>query len=330
MPSKQNALLLLGVITLAPYSTALPVEPAGAAAGVTRAPGAQEPQMSREPEAVSLLGKPLYPMALTPERSQKLEEDLAQARAAFDDNPDALDNIIWLGRRLAYLGRYREAIAVYTRGLERWPTSYRLLRHRGHRWISVRELDRAIVDLERAVTLIEGVPDAIEPDGAPNRYNIPRSTSHSNIWYHLGLAYYLRGDFEEAARCYRECMKFSDNDDMLCATTDWLYMTYRRLGQDEAARALLQPIRAEMAILENHAYHKRLLMYKGELAADSLLSPEGASDLDLATQGYGVGNWYLCSGDTAAARATFERVVEGTYWPAFGYIAAECELLRLR
>ena len=53
----------------------------------------------------------------------------------------------------------------------------------------------AIADLRRASQLVAGKPDEVEPDGAPNKAGIPRSTLQSNIWYHLGLAQYLRGDF---------------------------------------------------------------------------------------------------------------------------------------
>ncbi len=64
----------------------------------------------------------------------------------------------------------------------------------------IREFDRAIQDFEKAATLIEGTEDKIEPDGLPNAQNIPVSTLHTNIWYHLGLAYYLQHDLENALR----------------------------------------------------------------------------------------------------------------------------------
>jgi hypothetical protein len=105
-------------------------------------------------------------------------------------------------------------------------------------------------------------------------------------------------------------------------------MTYRRMGRDADAAKVLEPIRESMDILENDAYHKRLLMYKGLVSPDSLLRTEGADDLQIATQGYGVGNWYLYNGDKARARQIFERVLEGSSWSAFGFIAAEADLHR--
>jgi tetratricopeptide (TPR) repeat protein len=206
-------------------------------------------------EAVSLYGVPLNPPELPPETLAERQEKLAQARVDHEQNPDDADALIWLGRRTAYLGHYREAIEIFSQGVEKFPDDPRMLRHRGHRYISTRRFDLAIEDLERAAAMIAGKPDEIEPDGLPNDRNQPTSTSHSNIWYHLGLAYYLVGDLENAARCYRECMKFSNNPDMLCATTHWLYLTLRRLGNHDEAEALLEPIDAGMDVIENRTYH---------------------------------------------------------------------------
>jgi len=283
------------------------------------------------PEAYSLTGQPLYPVSPAADEKAKLDSTLSIARADCEKKPNDPERIIWLGRRLAYLWRYREAIEVYSKGIKLHPDYFKLYRHRGHRDITIREFDKAIADLEKAVALIQGVPDKIEPDGAPNKFNIPTSTSHSNIWYHLGLAYYLQGDFENARRGYLECMKFSRiNDDMLCATSDWLYMTYRQLGRAEEAKKVLEPIHEKMNVLENHAYHKRLLMYKGVIPPGSLLTAHNASDLDIATQGYGVGNWFFFNGDVEKAKEIFEQVIKGKYWAAFGYIAAEADLKRMK
>jgi tetratricopeptide (TPR) repeat protein len=264
------------------------------------------PGTAQAPEATSLLGRPLVSAPVTGEQKTRLEADLARAQAEYDRDPGNVDNAIWLGRRLAYVGRFRDAITAYSRGIERHPNDARLYRHRGHRYITVRELDRAVSDLSRAADLIKGTPDAVEPDGAPNKAGIPRSTLQSNIWYHLGLAHYLKGDFATALDAYREGMKVSRvNDDMLVATSDWLYMTLRRLKRDDEARQVLDPIRERMDILENDAYHARLLMYKGLRTPESVLNLNTADDVQIATQGYGVGNWYLVNGDRARAREIF-------------------------
>lgn len=318
-PRPAALLLAAALAACAPSSPAASPPPSSAAPDASSAPV----------EATSLLGEPLRRPTLDAATRARLEADLARARAEHDADPGDADRIIWLGRRLGYLGRYREAIDVFTRGIALHPDDARLLRHRGHRFITVRDFPRAQADLERAAELVRGRPDQVEPDGAPNRYNVPTSTLQSNVWYHLGLARYLRGDFAGALEAYREAMRVSGNDDTLAATSDWLYMTLRRLGRDAEAARVLEPIRRDMRILENASYHRRLLMYRGELPADSLLAG-GADPLTVATQGYGVGNWYLYNGDRARAMEVFRRVVAGGSWSAFGHIAAEAELARAR
>jgi len=300
---------------------------AGDAGDASTAGEAARPALPAGAEAISLLGEPLVAPA-PGANAETLQANLAAARAAYENTPEDADSIIWLGRRHAYLAQYREAIDVFTRGIALHPDDARLYRHRGHRWITVRELDNAIADLTKAAELIRGTPDEIEPDGAPNAYNIPTSTLQSNIWYHLALAHYLKGDFEAALPAWLEGMAVSSNNDMKVATSDWLYMTYCRLGREAEAAAVLEPISADLEILENTAYHRRLLMYKGEVSADSLLAVDTADPVQLATYGYGVGNWYLYNGDAERAAAIFRRILEQPNWAAFGFIAAEAEFAR--
>ena len=279
------------------------------------------------PEAFSLLGEPLHRPELDAAAAARLEADLEQARLAHAQDPHGEETVIWLGRRLSYLGRYNEAIAVYSRGLVEHPRSYRLLRHRGHRFLTIRRLDLAVADLERATALIGGVPDEVEPDGAPNPAGIPRSTSHANIYYHLGLAHYVRGDHARAADAYRRCLKFSAvNDDMLCATSYWLYLALRRSGADAEAKTVLTPIRPGMEILENSTYHRLLLMFQGAMSADQIIAEEAKGGIDRATLSYGIGAWRILQGDDYRAVALFREIVSGTPWPAFAHLAAEAEL----
>jgi tetratricopeptide (TPR) repeat protein len=259
-----------------------------------------------------------------------LEQKLAEARARYEAAPNDPEAVIWLGRRTAYLGRYEEAVEIFSRGIAAHPRYAKLYRHRGHRYITLRRFDLAIADLERAAKLIEGVPDEVEPDGLPNARNTPTSTSHTNIWYHLGLAYYVTGDFERALRCYRECMKFSKNPDMVVATSYWLYLTLRRLGREREARKVLEPVREGMDIIENGDYYRLLLAYQARSGVDRLLeeAAKGGGELSLPTIGYRVGPWHLVEGRKPAAVDAWRRVVASPQRAAFGYIAAEAELAR--
>jgi dipeptidyl aminopeptidase/acylaminoacyl peptidase len=283
--------------------------------------------------AMSLLGTPLYPPEIPPDRRDTLDANLALAQAELDKKPDDADAIIWLGRRQAYLGRFRDAVATFTRGIEKHPEDIRLYRHRGHRYITLREFDKAIADLRRAADLIESrhIPEQPEPDGAPSGPGLlPTSSTHFNVYYHLGLAHYLKGEFDQALAAYRECMKYSTaSDDRRVATSDWLYMTLRRLGRNDEAAEVLRPITKDLKVADNQSYFNRLLMYKGEKSPEELLGPR-QDGVELATYGYGVGNWYLVNGDKPRAVEVFRKVVAGPQWPAFGFIAAEADLARMR
>jgi tetratricopeptide (TPR) repeat protein len=304
---KESFELLIGTLLL------------GAVLGV--AASAQE-----EPEATSLEGKPFYrALLITAEERPKLEENLKKAEADYARDPKNPDHIIWLGRRLGYLHRYHDAIDVFTKGIELYPQDPRFYRFRGHRYITLRDFDKAVQDLTKAAELIQGNADEEEPSGAEGR----PSTLQFNVWYHLGLAHYLKGDFAKAIEAYLECMKVSADDEAKVATSDWLYMAYRRNGIAAEAAKLLEPIREGMPVEENTAYYQRLLMYKGLVKPESVLNPEKAEPLQVATQGYGVANWHLYNGELDRAREVLEKVVAVGYWPAFGHIAAEVDLQRL-
>ncbi len=275
----------------------------------------------------SACGKPLPPPRFSDEQRAEFQADLAQAQERLRTTPNSVDAQIWVGRRLGYLWRYREAIAAFTRAIELDPDDPRPYRHRGHRYVSIRELDLAIADLEYAKGLAAPHPDKVEPDGQPNAAGIPTSTLKSNIGYHLGLAWFLKGDFAEAERCYRDCLEFADySDDMWVATGDWLVMTLRRQGRFDEAREFLTTM-SDREILENEAYRDRLKMYAGELAPAELLGA-GDDDVAIATYGYGVAEFLLTEGETDRALDLMKKVTMGRYWPAFGFIAAEAELCR--
>lgn len=269
--------------------------------------------------------RPQLSVVAETEYSRNLE---IAARNAVSD-PSA-DNIIWYARRKGYLGRYKDAIDALTISLEKFPNDARIYRHRGHRLITLRCFDDAVKDLEKAAALIKGKADEVEPDGMPNAKNIPTSTLQSNIWYHLGLAYYLKGDLKKALKAYENCAKVSKNNDMRVATAHWQYMTLRRMGKKDAAAKLLVQFRGEIEVIENDDYLTLIRLYRDEKKADDLLKSFGgeAKTLGSASLGYGLGNWYLYIGETEKGLEIFRKIVAGNQWASFGYIAAEAELAR--
>jgi len=95
---------------------------------------------------------------------------------------------------------------------------------------------------------------------------------------------------------------------------------------------LLKPFTKDMDVIENQTYHRLMLLYKGELPVDSVLTvgPSGEMSVTDATAAYGIGNWHLYNGRPAEAEAVFRRIMGGGQWGAFGYIAAEAELARMK
>lgn len=279
-------------------------------------------------EAFSLDGQPLMRPALDPQTDSVYTAQWLDAAQAYESNPNDVEALIWLGRRTAYLWRYQDAVGIFTNGIRDFPEDARLYRHRGHRYLTLRQFDAAIADLTKAAGLIEGRPDQIEPDGQPNAANIPVSTLGFNIWYHLGLAHFFKGDWDAASAAFTRCLDFSKNDDAKVSTYDWLFMSLRRAGREADAHAVLGKVRRDMTIHESFAYHRRLLMYKGLIDPDTLLDETEANPLEWVTQGYGLAFWMRENGETAKADSILNKVIATGYWSAFGYIAAEADLNR--
>jgi tetratricopeptide (TPR) repeat protein len=308
-------------VTTRPRAPALTLLLAGALAST---PGAASEAAA---EATSLLGRPLLAPPIATEARARMESQLAEARASLALEPNGADALIWVGRRTAYLGRYQEAIATFTRGIAAHPQDARFYRHRGHRYLTVREIDRAIADLTRATELVAGKPDEVEPDGQPNARGIPTSSLHSNIWYHLALAYYVDGDFAKAAPAWQRARDALPNADNLVAASYWLVLALRRLGRDADAAAVLAPIRADLDVIENGSYHSLLLLFKGERTPEAVLAAAGEGASGTAVR-YGLGAWHLVNGRRADADRLWTAIVAGPDWPSFGFLAAEAELAR--
>jgi hypothetical protein len=102
-------------------------------------------------------------------------------------------------------------------------------------------------------------------------------------------------------------------------------MILRRLGRDQEAEVLLKGINADMNIIENFAYHRACLFYKGEIPIESVLPEDGSGSANAGLV-YGVANWHLYNGRPEAAADMMRSLLDGPQWAAFGYIAAEADL----
>ena len=239
-------------------------------------------------------------------RAQNDTGPIARAKAALDADPRNVDKIIALGVAQSGARQFREAIATFTRGMEIAPNNAILYRWRGHRYLSVRELDRAQADFDRGLKLDSTV---------------------YGIWYHLGIVRYLRGNFAGAAEAFRRAQPRAPDPGELAGSTDWLWMSLSRAGRGAEAKAMLD--RHPDSLPTNVAYAQRLKLYRGQIGPDQVVTPADTADVQVATLSFGVGNWYLIRGDTAKARTWFERSIKSGGWPGFAFMASEVELRKL-
>ncbi|MFT5640455.1 MAG: tetratricopeptide (TPR) repeat protein [Cyclobacteriaceae bacterium] len=283
-----------------------------------------------ETSVYSLRGIPFPEKKLSLQSRARRETQLEEARSNYERDPNNADYIIWYGRRLAYLGLYHESIRIFSEGLEKFPTSYKLYRHRGHRYITIRQFDNAIDDLQKAAFYSRPASNSLELDGIPNQINKPLSNDKYNIFYHLGIAYYLKGNYDKAISSYKKCLTFSDNNDLLVASTDWFYMTYRKIGNADAANQLLNDIAPRTRVVENWSYLNRILMYKEIITPENVLDKAARADGSYnPLTAHGVGNWYLYNGKMESAKEVYQKILLSDSWDTFGYIASEVDMLHL-
>ena len=232
---------------------------------------------------------------------------VTRAESALAAAPKDVHRIIQLGVAQSAIRRYREAIATFSRGIAIAPDSGILYRWRGHRYLSVRQLDSARIDLEHGLKL---------------------DSTLYGCWYHLGIVKYVTGDFAGAAAAFAHALPLAPDSGERAGSIDWSWMSLMRAGRSAEAQAVLDHNRAGPP--GGNFYDRRLSLYRGQIGPDSVVTPADTGDIGLATLSYGLGDWYLLRGDTTTAKQCFERSVRSGGWPAFGFTAAEAELRRLK
>lgn len=274
-------------------------------------------------EATSFGGLPLARRKATDNQLKKYEPLIDSLRQLSKLTEE--DYIQW-GQHLVTIFRFNDAIAAYSIGLEAFPSSYKLLRHRAHRYLSVRQVAPALADLHHALELIgeDGAFD-IEyyPDGKI------KGTYHYWIYYHLGLAHYFKYNYEKAVTAFTTCLALASTPKNKVGAIDWLYSSLLQNGQAEAAAKVLTDYQFDLDLDPNYPYTKRVQLYKGEVIPTELmdLNKGGAewtsSELTIA---YGIGNWYINNGEQAKGLSIHRKMMDSPYWNAWAYVAVDSEL----
>lgn len=324
MPAKMTLLAAMGLAGLAACNgeraenSAATAEPPAAAAPMEAAEAAE----NRDVEGTSFAGAPLYRNTVPAERMAELAALAAplEAKASLTEG-----EYIELGRHYIAGNRFRDAIDLYSRGIAEHPDSFKLLRHRGHRYINLRELDNAIVDLERAVALIgDEHNDVLEYNASGE----PTATYEHWVYYHIGLYHYLNENWEQAAAAYKKCVDTATTNPGRVGATDWLYNAYQKGGMTEQAEAAIAAIPADLDTNTGHPYFKRVMVYKGEWQATDFVDIERPGEqwsaVDI-TVGYGIANWYRFNGDADRAATIHQKILQTPYWNSWAWVVTDKE-----
>lgn len=238
------------------------------------------------------------------------------AQQSLSEDPANIALVLKLSQAQASRRQYREAIATCTKAIAAASGNASLYLERGHRELGLREFKTGEVDLNRAVELDPKQLDA---------------------QYHLGMAHYFLGEFDQAAESFGRALDLAQKADSVIDCSNWLYVSRRRAGQAKEAAEVLKRITPDMRNTEPHLYfYLRLLrFYQGAVSERDVLpaKPAGPSDvegeLSFNTINYGVGNWHLYNDhDPARAAEFFQRVVKGSAWNSWGFIGSELELAK--
>jgi hypothetical protein len=147
----------------------------------------------------------------------------------------------------------------------------------------------------------------------------------TNIYYHLGLAWFYKKEIDKATQAFAKCLELSKNNDMYVASANWLHLMYRIKGNESAACRLLNSIGPNMELLENQVYHQILMLYKYRTKAPEALATakNEKGDVQGATYLYGLYMYLKWSGATAEANSVKNTLLQTKQYGSFGYIAAE-------
>lgn len=235
------------------------------------------------------------------ERSEKVkavEKRLSAERHCAD---------LWMDYGLALSEQflYREATEAYSMAIAHDPFKGIYYRHRGHRYISCREYEKAAADFVTATRMI------------PENWD---------SWYHLGLAYFLMGDFASAETAYRRCYELNSDVSQFCACTDWYWRTLMRLGKTEEAWQLIDKVDSKMdPDADETGYSRTVLIYKGVLSAEEQMQAlTNDGPLSTPTIAYAISNYYAMRGEMEQSNAALDYLLSfctDNWWSAFGYLA---------
>jgi tetratricopeptide (TPR) repeat protein len=223
------------------------------------------------------------------------------------------------------LGKLNESIESYKKAIAINPNYEEAHNNLGVALNKVGQFEEAIKSLSEAITyandslLIEYEHSGLTLNNKKTVYNVK-----FNIWYYLGLSYYMKGNYDKAISSFRRCEKYTNNNDLKVVIANWLYTAFAKIGNLDLAEAEIMSIPINMRLIEikSRKYHDLIMLYRG-LVTPSILTKRNGIDADV---GYGIGNYYLINGQVKNAISAFNRVISTEQQELIGYMAIEKEL----
>lgn len=230
-------------------------------------------------------------------------EGLAEIGKRLAANPADVEAWIQRGQVLRGVMNFREEIDAYSKGLLAAPENPVLYLHRGHAYLNVRRYPEGAVDLEHAARLDQSIWD---------------------IWYHYGLAYYLMGAYDLAAKGYEHCLAIEARPGFFIAATDWYSLTLMRQGRIDEMLVAAKKIKPDGDIDEHDEYFNRVLVYNGSRTVDEVYAEvEKKDDHHFATGAYGLAVYCerVLNDREKALRILKEVEKRGSMWSGFAVLA---------
>ena len=276
-----------------------------------------------EPETYSFAGKPLFAKPVDSIALAKSDSAIAAIKSKSELTEE---DYIEISRQLLAVNQFKKAVENFSEGIEKYPNSFKLLRHRGHRYLNLRQPDKAIADLNKAEELIRSQPETWEYDATGK----PTATYQHQIWYHIGLYHYLKRNYGESAIAYEKSLAYTKEGNNIAGASDWLYNAYQRSGQKDKIAALLKPFTLDFNIEnKDYPYFRRLILFNGVIKPEELVDASKPIDqmpLLEVTKLYGLANWYAYNNNKEKANELYKKVIESKEWPGFAVACAELDV----
>ena len=314
---------------------------AGAVAAVALAGAGAASAQADSYQGKDLFGNALYAKGRNPGNvgsGDDLQKAADAAKVAYEANM-TVARATWYARLLGYQGLPKDAIDVLTVALKKYPDAPKLLRHRAHRYFSIREFDKSIEDGLRAAKLYENKPLEREKLGP---FPASPDVVQFYTYYHLGQAYFAKHDFDNAAKWFRRAGEIGEGTGGppdVTASLYWEYLSLARGTRYAEAKQLLKSYDVDLYDLrdnpEGNNYFDGIQLFKKLRDPLDFYSERDTgkafsnSDGIKSSTSYSLAQYYILRAEYDLAKPHLRKAMEISTWSFFARIQAESDWVLL-